>query len=65
MTLALWEGFEASSRAHILVEAQAIPFLISGHLSCTQAKCDTGLWSSLRTTQGHLPDTPHLFLLPK
>lgn len=63
MTLASSEGFEASSRAHILVEAQpgpsmAIPFIVSGRLSCTQAKSDTGLWSSLRTTQGHLPDTP-------
>lgn len=43
MTLAFSEGFEASSRAHILVEAQsglsmAIPFLVSGCLSCTQAE---------------------------
>lgn len=60
MTLDFSEGFEASSRAHILVEAQpglsvAIPFLVSGRLSCTQAKSDTGLWSSLRPPPRYTP----------
>lgn len=60
MTLDFSEGFEASSRAHILVEAQpglsvAIPFLVSGRLSGTQAKSDTGLWSSLRPPPRYTP----------